>query len=41
MDSPDGSCSQCIIQNLNQDEPEEPGPHWSIHAASVLNRSIL
>jgi hypothetical protein len=41
MDSPDGSSSQCIIQNLNQDEQEEPGPQRSIYAASALNRYIL
>ena len=41
MDSPDGSSSQCIVQNLNQDEQEEPGSHRSIYAASVLNRFTI
>jgi hypothetical protein len=41
MDGPDGNSGECIIQILNQSEQEEPGPHWLIHAASVLNRSTF
>ena len=40
MDSPDGSSNQHSSQNVNQDEQEEPGPRWSIHAAA-LNCSSL
>ena len=41
MDSPDGSSSQHISKIVNQDEQEEPGPRWFIHAAAALNCSSL
>lgn len=30
VDCPEGSSSQIRSQNVNQDEQEEPGPHWSV-----------